>query len=61
MFGSIYNFTPTTFLLPNEYKKFIEAYTRSTEQENIWICKPADLSRGRGISIIRDLTELNYD
>lgn len=26
-----------------------------------WICKPADLSRGRGISIIRELSELQYD
>jgi len=26
-----------------------------------WICKPADLSRGRGIFIIRELSELQYD
>jgi hypothetical protein len=27
----------------------------------LWICKPADLSRGRGIFIFRDLGELMYD
>lgn len=26
-----------------------------------WICKPADMSRGRGIFIIRELSELQYD
>lgn len=26
-----------------------------------WICKPADMSRGRGIFIIRELGELQYD
>lgn len=26
-----------------------------------WICKPADMSRGRGITIIRELSELQYD
>ena len=26
-----------------------------------WICKPADMSRGRGIIIIRELGELQYD
>lgn len=61
VYGSIYSFTPTTFLLPNEYKKFIEAYTRNNDGNKLWICKPTDLSRGRKITIIRDMTELNYD
>jgi len=59
MFGNIYNFIPTTYILPNEYKKFIENYTRNTdEKKKIWICKPTDLSRGRKISIINDMTDL---
>lgn len=28
MFGKIYDFVPITYLLPNEYKKFIENFTR---------------------------------
>lgn len=29
MFGSIYNYTPTTFVLPNDYKKFIDTFTKA--------------------------------
>jgi tubulin polyglutamylase TTLL2 len=65
MFGNVYNFSPKTFLLPNEYKKFIETFTRdenySEQNRPIWICKPNDLSRGRGITIINDISNLQYD
>jgi hypothetical protein len=65
MFGKIYDFSPTTYFLPNEYKKFIEAYTRAqttgNAKNNIWICKPTDSSRGRGITIINDITQLQYE
>lgn len=27
----------------------------------MWICKPTDLSRGRGISIIDKIDDLKYD
>lgn len=60
IFGPIYNFSPTTFILPNEYKKFVEEFTKSDEKQ-IWICKPADLSRGRKIFLINDIGELQYD
>lgn len=30
-------------------------------EEIIWICKPTDLSRGRGITIINKMEELKYD
>lgn len=36
-------------------------YQYFTENIVCWICKPADMSRGRGISIIRELSELQYD
>ena len=60
IFGSVYDFTPTTFILPNEYKKFVEEFT-SADGRQIWICKPADLSRGRGIFLISDIGELMYE
>lgn len=60
IFGPVYNFVPTTFILPNEYKKFVEEFTKQDEKQ-IWICKPADLSRGRKIFLISDIGELQYD
>jgi tubulin polyglutamylase TTLL2 len=60
VFGQIYDFTPTTFILPNEYKKFVEEFGKA-DGKQIWICKPADLSRGRGIVLIKDIGELVYD
>lgn len=38
-YGPIYNFVPTTFVLPNEYVSFMREYAEQTEK-NIWICKP---------------------
>ena len=61
VYGSVYDFFPTGFMLPTEYTKFLKEY-RTTEQEQpIWICKPTDLSRGRKIFLIRNLMELRYD
>ncbi|XP_002738538.1 uncharacterized protein LOC100373878 [Saccoglossus kowalevskii] len=61
----VYNFTPVGFNLPNDYTKYVAEYTKmkqnSEEKEILWICKPADLSRGRGIFIFRDLKDLQYD
>jgi tubulin polyglutamylase TTLL2 len=60
VYGSIYNFIPQTFLLPNEYPKFVQQFTKHDDRP-VWICKPNDLSRGRKIFIFRDLTDLVYD
>jgi len=60
VFGSIYDFSPITYILPNEYKKFVEQF-HQTDGKQIWICKPADLSRGRGIFLISDIGELVYE
>lgn len=60
VYGSIYNFIPQTFLLPNEYTKFVQEFT-SHDSRPVWICKPNDLSRGRKIFIFRELTDLIYD
>lgn len=63
VFGQIYDFIPTTFQLPNEYNKFCDSFQKSAQnkEEQIWICKPTDLSRGRGITLINDVTQLKYD
>ncbi|XP_071491790.1 uncharacterized protein [Diadema antillarum] len=64
---SVYNFTPVGFNLPNDYTRFVAEYSKSQQEDGeegkktLWICKPADLSRGRGIFIFHDLSELTYD
>jgi hypothetical protein len=55
IFGKIYDFIPLTFMLPNEYNKFVECFNRQNTKEQTWILKPTDLSRGRGISLINDV------
>jgi hypothetical protein len=29
VYGQMFDFTPTTFILPNEYKKFIEEFAKA--------------------------------
>ncbi|XP_029534612.2 probable tubulin polyglutamylase TTLL2 [Oncorhynchus nerka] len=65
-FGSgLYNFSPTTFILPNDYTRFLAEYTKhrlkNGGRSGYWICKPVDLSRGRGIFIFEDIRDLVYD
>ncbi|XP_041463046.1 probable tubulin polyglutamylase TTLL2 [Lytechinus variegatus] len=68
VYGSaVFNFTPNGFNLPNDYTKFVAEYSKrqQTDKESgkktLWICKPADMSRGRGIFIFKDLSDLTYD
>ncbi|KAI4800608.1 hypothetical protein KUCAC02_009602 [Chaenocephalus aceratus] len=59
---SLYNFSPTAFILPNDYTRFLSEYNKVTRGPlAYWICKPVDLSRGRGIFIFEDMRELVYD
>lgn len=61
--GSLFEFFPLTFLLPNEYKKFVAEFSKQDggQQSNYWICKPTEQSCGRGIFIFKDLGDLTYD
>ncbi|KAM4694969.1 putative tubulin polyglutamylase TTLL2 isoform 1-T2 [Discoglossus pictus] len=61
--GTHYEFNPTSFILPNEYVKFLAEYSKEREEKksSYWICKPVNLSRGRGIFIFNDLKDLSYD
>ena len=54
--------------MPNDYTKFVSEYANQPRQtkdkksnQKMWICKPAESSRGRGIFIFKDLSELQYD
>ncbi|KAG8583232.1 hypothetical protein GDO81_008330 [Engystomops pustulosus] len=64
VYGSSYfEFSPVVFILPNDYTKFLADYTkeRHEKRSSYWICKPTDMSRGRGIFIFQDLKDLAYD
>ncbi|KAM4040743.1 putative tubulin polyglutamylase TTLL2 [Anomaloglossus baeobatrachus] len=64
IYGSSYfEFSPVVFILPNDYTKFLAEYTkeRHEKKSNYWICKPTDMSRGRGIFIFQDIKDLAYD
>ena len=54
---------PTTFVLPKEYVKFVEAFSEAESTDgalNYWILKPCAMSRGRGIQLINDITSVSY-
>lgn len=64
--AGVYNFSPIAFNLPNDYTRFVAEYGKLKQQHSeskhiLWICKPADLSRGRGIFLFRDISDLQYD
>lgn len=64
IYGSSYfEFSPIVFILPNDYTKFLAEYTkdRHEKKSGYWICKPTDMSRGRGIFIFQDIKDLAYD
>ncbi|XP_015850332.1 putative tubulin polyglutamylase TTLL2 isoform X2 [Peromyscus maniculatus bairdii] len=62
---SLYEFTPRTFIIPNDYTKFVAEYFKEKQvlgtKPSYWICKPAELSRGRGIVIFSDIRDLNFN
>ena len=64
--GEQFNIMPMTFLLPHEYTSFVQAFTTAETNkiidniQNFWILKPLGMSRGRGISLIKDLSEISY-
>lgn len=58
---SHYDIVPDTYILPNELKEFRAHYEQLRIQDpkkNIWIVKPANLSRGRGIHLLDDIRDL---
>ncbi|KAI8925680.1 tubulin-tyrosine ligase family-domain-containing protein [Entophlyctis helioformis] len=63
IYGSAYDYFPVTFTVPGEFIRFVRFFTTEREagSQSTWICKPADLSRGRGIFVFKELHELTYD
>lgn len=63
--AGMYNFCPLSFNLPNDYTRFVAEYgkhkTKIDPKMFVWICKPADMSRGRGIFLFKDISDLQYD
>ena len=59
-----FNFIPETFILPDEFDEFQETYQKFINQNGYsqyWIVKPFSLSRGRGIFLIDDISEVPDD
>ncbi|XP_009904631.2 probable tubulin polyglutamylase TTLL2 [Dryobates pubescens] len=63
--SALYEFSPVAFIMPKDYVKFIAEYSKERQsggrRRSYWICKPVDLSRGRGILIFQDVKDLAYD
>ena len=54
---------PLTYILPKEYVSFLETFSDLEDKEgkmNFWIMKPAASSRGRGISLANDISQVTY-
>ena len=61
--NNLFKILPKTYALPKEYVNFSENFYRDMEREgnqNIWIIKPIGKSRGRGISLINDISQVIY-
>ena len=59
-----FDFVPDTYILPNEYGDLLSHYQKLKQTDprrNVWIVKPSNSSRGRGIHIIDDINDLNVD
>ena len=55
LFPEMYNYAPPTFILPNDGEAFEVEFKKS--KKTIWIVKPVNLSRGRGIHLLRGESE----
>ena len=51
-----YDFYPETYMLPNDYNMFVEAFKRSPGIT--WIAKPVGKAQGRGIFLFNDIKDV---
>jgi tubulin polyglutamylase TTLL5 len=60
----VFDFLPDTYVLPNEFGDLVSHFQKLKQTDpkrNVWIVKPSNSSRGRGIHLIDDLDDLNVD
>ncbi|EFJ49146.1 tubulin tyrosine ligase, partial [Volvox carteri f. nagariensis] len=51
-----YNFFPLTFVVPSEYRMFVEEFKRSG---GVWIMKPIGKAQGQGIFLFNKLSQVS--
>ena len=59
-----FDFLPDTYVIPDEFSDFYNHFQKEQQMDpkrNLWIVKPANMSRGRGIYIVDDIAEVNVD
>ena len=55
LFPEMYNYAPPTFILPTDGPDFENEYKKN--KKALWIVKPVNLSRGRGIHLLKGESE----
>lgn len=56
--SSTFAILPQSFSLPKEYVAFAQCFA---EHRGLWIMKTVGMSRGRGISLVSDISDVVYD
>ena len=58
--NEMFDIMPLTFLLSKEYVNFVEEFHKykETDDDNIWIVKPVGKSRGKGIFLINNISDV---
>jgi hypothetical protein len=57
----LWTIMPTTYCLPRESMQFIDHFAKLHDAPlNLWIMKPVGKSRGRGITVVSDITQVTY-
>lgn len=54
--AQLYDFIPTTFVLPREYAMFVEEFKKT---QGVWIMKPIGSAQGKGIFLFTRLSEIS--
>jgi hypothetical protein len=58
LFPKLYEFIPTTYIIPTDMKDFEIDFKRY--KKALWIVKPVNLSRGRGVHLLKGEEEFKY-